>query len=71
MRGYVSVGGGKVDVGIVFVSDSAALAVGVVGGGEICEVTSNPCVDAQCDDDGREDKVDNKAAAISALPLFD
>ena len=71
MRGYVGVGGGKIDVGIVFVGDSAALAVGVVGGGEICEVTSNPCVDAQCDDDGREDEVDNKAAAIGALPLFD
>ena len=54
--------GGEVDVGVVLVVDSAALAVGVVGSGQFSEVACAPGVDPD-DEDGEDQGEENDDTA--------
>jgi hypothetical protein len=63
--------GGEVNVGVVGIVNATALAVRIVGSGEVGEVASDPGVDAQSDDDECQHEVDDQPAEVGAVTLLD
>lgn len=67
---YISVRGGEVNVGVVWIVDTTTFAVWIISRSQLLEIASTPSIDADYKNDHHKSEEDDKTDDISAGALF-